>query len=119
MIQCKMLNTSKGPAVYSLRSQIDRDKYRQEMKLVLEKQENLDIRQHEIVEILFDTDENQEKCVKGVVTNLGTVYYGKCIVVCTGTYLRSRIIIGDTVYDGGPTENFRRSIIRMLGEKRS
>jgi tRNA uridine 5-carboxymethylaminomethyl modification enzyme len=65
MIQCKMLNTSKGPAVYSLRSQIDRDKYRQEMKLVLEKQENLDIRQHEIVEILFDTDENQEKCVKG------------------------------------------------------
>jgi tRNA uridine 5-carboxymethylaminomethyl modification enzyme len=106
MIQCKMLNTSKGPAVYSLRSQIDRDKYRQEMKLVLEKQENLDIRQHEIVEILFDTDENQEKCVKGVVTNLGTVYYGKCIVVCTGTYLRSRIIIGDTVYDGGPDGEF-------------
>ncbi|HBN83073.1 MAG TPA: tRNA uridine-5-carboxymethylaminomethyl(34) synthesis enzyme MnmG [Clostridiales bacterium] len=106
LIQMKMLNTSKGPAVYSLRSQIDRGLYQKEMKLELEKQENLDIRQHEIVEILFDTDENQVKTVRGVVTNLGTVYYGKCVVICTGTYLKSRIIIGDVVYDGGPDGEF-------------
>lgn len=106
LIQSKMLNTSKGPAVFSLRSQIDRRMYQNEMRLELEKQENLDIRQNEIVEILFDTDEDKVKTVRGVVTNLGTVYYCKSVIICTGTYLRGRIIIGDVNYEGGPDGEF-------------
>ncbi len=101
LIQAKMLNTSKGPAVFSLRSQIDRREYQNEMKLVLEKQENLDIKQNEITEILFD-----EKAVCGVKTSLNAVYRCKNVIICTGTYLRSRIIIGDVNYEGGPDGEF-------------
>ncbi len=98
-IQSKILNNSKGPAVYSLRAQVDRRGYQTEMKHILELQENLDIRQAEIVELL--TDENKTR-VTGVKTHTGAIFECKAIVLTTGTYLQGRIIIGDVSYSGGP-----------------
>ncbi|ACL77772.1 tRNA uridine-5-carboxymethylaminomethyl(34) synthesis enzyme MnmG [Ruminiclostridium cellulolyticum] len=98
-IQSKILNSSKGPAVYSLRAQVDRRQYQMEMKNILEKQENLDIRQSEVVEIL--TDENKTK-VTGVKTHTGAIFHCKAVVLTTGTYLKGRIFIGDVNYSGGP-----------------
>jgi len=100
-IQSKILNTAKGPAVFSLRAQVDRRKYQIEMKHTLEKQENLDIKQAEVVEIIFDEDEKGRK-ITGLKTHTGAVYNCKAIVMTTGTYLRGRIIIGDVSYSGGP-----------------
>lgn len=97
LIQSRMLNTSKGPAVYALRAQIDRKAYQMEMKKTLEQQENLDIKQAEITDIIV---ENQE--VKGVKTHVGAIYNAKAVVVATGTYLRGSIIIGEVKYEGGP-----------------
>ena len=79
-----MLNTSKGPAVYSLRAQADRKKYQQEMKHTLEKQENLSIKQAEIVDIKVENGE-----VKAVETNIGAIYNVKAVVIATGTYLKA------------------------------
>jgi len=98
-IQSKILNFSKGPAVYSLRAQVDRRHYQIEMKHTLELQENLDIRQTEIVEIL--TDETKTK-ITGVKTHTGAIFECKAIVLTTGTYLQGRIILGDVSYSGGP-----------------
>ncbi len=98
-IQSKILNNSKGPAVYSLRAQVDRRRYQTEMKHTLELQENLDIRQAEIVELL--TDENKSR-ITGVKTHTGAIFECKAIVLTTGTYLKGRIIIGDVSYSGGP-----------------
>ncbi len=98
-IQSKILNNSKGPAVYSLRAQVDRRRYQTEMKHTLELQENLDIRQAEIVELL--TDENKNR-ITGVKTHTGAIFECKAIVLTTGTYLQGRIIIGDVSYSGGP-----------------
>ncbi len=98
-IQSKILNNSKGPAVYSLRAQVDRRWYQTEMKHTLELQENLDIRQAEIVELL--TDENKTR-ITGVKTHTGAIFECKAIVLTTGTYLQGRIIIGDISYSGGP-----------------
>ncbi len=98
-IQSKILNNSKGPAVYSLRAQVDRRQYQIEMKHTLELQENLDIRQAEIVELL--TDEAKTK-ITGVKTHTGAIFHCKAIVLTTGTYLQGRIIIGDVSYSGGP-----------------
>lgn len=98
-IQSKILNFSKGPAVYSLRAQVDRRHYQIEMKHTLEIQENLDIRQAEIVEIL--TDESKTK-ITGVKTHTGAIFECKAIVLTTGTYLQGRIILGDVSYSGGP-----------------
>lgn len=98
-IQSKILNFSKGPAVYSLRAQVDRRRYQMEMKHTLELQENLDIRQAEIVEIL--TDDSKTK-IKGVKTHTGAIFECKAIILTTGTYLKGRIIIGDVSYSGGP-----------------
>jgi len=100
-IQSKILNTAKGPAVFSLRAQVDRRKYQIEMKHTLEKQENLYIKQAEVVEIIFDEDEKGRK-ITGLKTHTGAVYNCKAIVMTTGTYLRGRIIIGDVSYSGGP-----------------
>lgn len=97
-IQSKILNSAKGPAVFSLRAQVDRRKYQMEMKNTLENQDNLDIRQAEIVEILF-TDKNK---VNGVKTHTGAIFNCKAIVLTTGTYLKGKIIIGDVSYSGGP-----------------
>jgi tRNA uridine 5-carboxymethylaminomethyl modification enzyme len=97
-IQSKMLNSAKGPAVFSLRAQIDRRKYHMEMKNVLESQENLDVKQYEIIELLVE----DKKKVTGVKTHTGSVYKCKAVVLTTGTYLRARIIIGDVSFSGGP-----------------
>lgn len=98
LIQSKILNSAKGPAVYSLRAQVDRRRYQMEMKNTLECQENLYIKQAEIVELLT----NEANCVTGVKTHTGAVYLCKAVVLTTGTYLKGRIIIGDVSYSGGP-----------------
>lgn len=96
-IQSKMLNKSKGPAVYSLRAQADRKKYHIEMKHTLELQENLDVKQAEIVEYIVENNE-----VKGVKTHIGAVYGAKAVVLCSGTYLKGKIHIGEVHYESGP-----------------
>ncbi|MBR5587051.1 MAG: tRNA uridine-5-carboxymethylaminomethyl(34) synthesis enzyme MnmG [Clostridia bacterium] len=101
-IQSRMLNVGKGPAVHSLRAQIDRNAYSREMKHYLELTENLDVRQGEITEILF----NDDKSVKGVVSHTGGLYECKCVIIATGTYLKGKIIIGEVSYSGGPDGMF-------------
>ena len=98
-IQSKILNSSKGPAVYSLRAQVDRRQYQMEMKHTLETQENLDIRQAEVIEVL--TDETGTS-VTGVKTHTGAIFQCKAVVLTTGTYLQGKIFIGDVNYSGGP-----------------
>ena len=95
--QLRMLNTSKGPAVYSLRAQADRKKYQEEMKHTLEKQENLYLKQAEIVDIGVE-----EGKVKFVKTNIGAIYNVKAVVLATGTYLKGKIFIGETSFESGP-----------------
>ena len=97
MIQIKMLNTSKGPAVHSLRAQADRKRYQAEMKHTLEKQENLEVKQAEIVEIVVDNNQ-----IVAIKTDLGAVYKVKAIVIATGTYLKGKIFIGEYSKDSGP-----------------
>ena len=97
MIQIKMLNTSKGPAVHSLRAQADRKKYQAEMKHTLEKQENLEVKQAEIVSI---EEENGE--IVAIKTDLGAVYKVKTVIVATGTYLKGKIFIGEYSKESGP-----------------
>lgn len=96
-IQSKMLNTSKGPAVHSLRAQADKKKYQERMKRVLETQENLHLRQLEVVAI-----EVEDGKVKGVLTKNGAFFECKAVIMTSGTYLQSRIIIGDVSYSEGP-----------------
>ena len=96
-IQSKMLNKSKGPAVYSLRAQADRKKYHETMKHVLELQENLDVKQAEIVEYIVENNE-----VKGVKTHIGAIFNAKAVILCSGTYLKGKIHIGEVNYESGP-----------------
>ena len=96
-IQMRMLNTGKGPAVRALRAQSDKVLYQQEMKRVLENEDNLDILQGMVDEIIIEDD-----VVKGVRTNIGSVYYGKTVIITTGTFLRGEIILGDLKYSSGP-----------------
>ena len=96
-IQYRMLNRGKGPAVHSLRAQADRVKYRQYMKHVLELQENLELKQAQIVEIL-----TTDGAVTGVRTQLGAQYGAKAVVIATGTYLDSTVITGQSVIPSGP-----------------
>ncbi|MCI8521204.1 MAG: tRNA uridine-5-carboxymethylaminomethyl(34) synthesis enzyme MnmG [Clostridia bacterium] len=100
-IQSKMLNRGKGPAVHSLRAQMDRKKYHAEMKKRLEYQSNLYVKQAEIVDIL--TDENG---VSGVVTHTGAEYGAKAVICASGTYLRGKILIGDYSRESGPDGMF-------------
>ncbi len=97
LIQLRMLNTSKGPAVHSLRAQADRKKYQAEMKHTLEKQENLYLKQAEIVEIKVE-----ENKIKSVVTNLGAEYEVDCVILATGTYLKGKVFIGENSFESGP-----------------
>ena len=97
MIQIKMLNTSKGPAVHSLRAQADRKKYQAEMKHTLEKQKNLEVKQAEIVKIFVENGK-----VTGIRTDLGAIYSVKTIIVATGTYLKGKIFIGEYSKESGP-----------------
>ena len=100
-IQSKMLNVGKGPAVHSLRCQIDRKRYHIRMKKAVEEQENLQVKQAEIVDIL--TEDNS---VCGVVTHLGTAYTVKAVIVSTGTYLRGKVLIGEYSRESGPDGTF-------------
>ena len=97
MIQIKMLNTSKGPAVHSLRAQADRKRYQMEMKHTLEKQPNLELKQAEITEIILEDGK-----VKSIETDIGAIYNVKSIIVATGTYLKGKIFIGDYSKESGP-----------------
>ena len=96
-IQIKMLNKSKGPAVYSLRAQADRKMYQMEMKHTLEKQENLFIKQAEITKINIKDDK-----VESLETNIGAVYKVKAVILATGTYLKGKIHIGEVSFESGP-----------------
>lgn len=115
-IAIKMLNSSKGPAVQSLRAQIDRKRYHEYMKKVLEETENLYVKQGEIVDILLD---KEGKKVESVITNLGAKYNVKAIILATGTYLKGRIYVGDNIIDSGPdgvaASNKLSKIVRNLG----
>ncbi len=96
-IQYRMLNRGKGPAVHSLRAQADRRRYQQYMKHVLELQENLELKQVQIVEVY-----TQDGKVSGVRTLLGAEYDAKAVIIATGTYLDSTIITGESVIPSGP-----------------
>ncbi len=111
-VQMKMLNTSKGPAVYSLRAQADRKKYQMEMKHTLERQENLFLKQAEIVDIGVENGK-----VKSVETNIGAVYQVKEVILCTGTYLRGKIFIGESSFEGGPDGVFPSKKLSEMLEK--
>ena len=96
-IQYRMLNRGKGPAVHSLRAQADRRKYQQVMKHTLEQQENLELKQGQVVEVL-----TEDGRVTGVRTQLGAIYDAKAVIIATGTYLDSTIITGEVIIESGP-----------------
>ena len=107
-IQMRMLNRGKGPAVYSLRAQSDKGAYHRYMKQVVENTDNLDLRQMQVTDILVENG----RCV-GITTELHEEYRAKAVILCTGTYLESMIIIGDVMYSGGP--NGMRPSIGLSG----
>ena len=96
-IQSKMLNESKGPAVHSLRAQADKQDYSRQMRRTLENTEHLTIRQAEVSELVVEEGE-----IRGVKTFSGALYKGKCVILCTGTYLKARCIYGDVSNPTGP-----------------
>ena len=110
--QLRMLNTSKGPAVYSLRAQADRKKYQMEMKHTLEKQDNLYLKQAEIVDIGVESNQ-----VKWVETNIGAVYQVDNVILATGTYLKGKIYIGEVSYESGPDGVFPANKLSDMLEK--
>ena len=97
-IQSKMLNVSKGPAVHSLRAQADKSDYSRSMRRILENQDNLTVKQAEIVKIITENNE-----VRGVVTNTGTTYECRAAILCTGTYLKARCLCGEAITYTGPS----------------
>lgn len=115
-IQSKMLNVSKGPAVHSLRAQADKSEYSRSMRKVLENTSNLSIVQAEVTEILAEDHK-----VIGVKTYSGAVYYGKAVILCTGTYLRARCIYGEVSNATGPNglqaANYLTDSLKALGIK--
>ena len=115
-IQSKMLNKSKGPAVHSLRAQADKNKYSNTMRQTLENQDNLEIRQGEVVNILVE-----DGSVTGVQTYSGAIYRCKAVVLCTGTYLKARCIYGDVSTHTGPNglqaANYLTDCLKELGIK--
>lgn len=117
-IQSKMLNKSKGPAVHSLRAQADKAEYTRQMRITMENTEHLTLRQAEVTELLFDENnviskdidkekmnvfqgKNRQK-IRGVRTKSGASYFAKCVILCTGVYLKARCIYGDVVNHTGP-----------------
>ncbi len=99
-IQSKMLNVSKGPAVHSLRAQADKADYTREMRMVLENQEHLTIKQAEVCEILWEG--NDKKRITGVKTYTGAIYECQAVILCTGTYLKARCLCGEAITYTGP-----------------
>ena len=114
MIQVKMLNTSKGPAVHSLRAQADRKRYQMEMKHTLEKQENLYLKQGEIVDIKVENGK-----VKSIETDMGAIYEVDSVILATGTYLKGKIFIGEYSRESGPDGVFPANklseVLKKLG----
>ncbi len=108
-IQARLLNTGKGPAVYAIRGQADKTTYQTRMIRVLQSQENLSLKQAMVEKIILD--ENQE--VSAVETETGAIYRTKTVILCTGTYLNGKIIIGEVNYQGGP--NGQRASINLSG----
>lgn len=96
-LQSKMLNSSKGPAVHSLRAQADKNQYHREMKRVMENTENLYIKQGEVKELIIE-----DGCATGVITQTGSKFTSKVVILATGTYLGSKIFIGDAIINSGP-----------------
>lgn len=96
-IQSRMLNTAKGPAVHSLRAQADKTMYHMEMKRTLEEEENLHLKQGEVVDIIVEDGR-----ARGVILKTGACYRSRAVILATGTFLAGRIFIGDSVYDSGP-----------------
>lgn len=96
-IQSKMLNTAKGPAVHSLRAQADKEKYHVEMKKTIESQENLHLKQGEVVDLIVEND-----TVRGVRLKTGECYTSKAVILATGTFLGGKVFIGDRNYYSGP-----------------
>jgi tRNA uridine 5-carboxymethylaminomethyl modification enzyme len=122
-LQNRTLNTGKGAAVQSKRIQADRRRYHQYMKHVLETQPNLRVVQAEVVDLLTETDENGEKFIAGLRTSLGEIWACRRIILCTGTYLDSRVFVGDVNYPSGPdgflparglTESLVREGLRIM-----
>lgn len=115
-IQSKMLNKSKGPAVHSLRAQADKADYSKKMRQVLQNQEHLEIRQMEVTDILAENGK-----ITGVQTYSGTIYHCSAVVLCTGTYLRSRCIYGEVSTQTGPNglqpANYLTDSLKKLGIK--
>lgn len=111
-LQMRMLNTGKGPAVYSLRAQSDKKLYQMTMTKTLESQENLEVKQLMITDLVIE-----DGAVQGVVTELGEFYKAQCVILATGTYLKGKIIIGDCTYSGGPmgqrsAEDLSQSLVK-------
>ena len=113
-IQSKMLNRSKGPAVHSLRAQADKSDYSKTMRLVLESQENLELKQAEVTDIL-----TKDSKVIGVQLYSGAIYRCKAVILCTGTYLKARCIYGDVSNNTGPdglqAANYLSDSLKSLG----
>jgi len=105
-IQFRMLNRAKGPAVHSLRAQADRREYQKIMKHTLEKQENLSLRQAEIVDIGIEVG-----AVSYVQTHTGAIFRCRAVILCTGTYLAGRTIVGEAIQDGGPDGMFAANVL--------
>ena len=101
-IQSKMLNKSKGPAVYSLRAQADKAEYSRSMRETLQNQDNLSIKQGEVCELLSDVDSDGMKRIKGVKLNTGVIYLSDVVILCTGTYLKARCLCGESIIHTGP-----------------
>jgi len=105
-IQSKMLNVSKGPAVHSLRAQADKAEYTRSMRMVLENQEHLTIKQAEVTELLYEElpekEELATKKITGVKTYTGAIYEAKAVILCTGTYLKARCLCGEAITYTGP-----------------
>ena len=122
-IQSKMLNKSKGPAVHSLRTQADKAAYSMSMREVLENQENLEIRQAEVTDILTEEisadeikgkegDFPQKRRVVGVQTHQGTIYSCRAVIICTGTYLNARCLVGESITETGPSGMQRSTFLK-------
>lgn len=105
-IQMRMLNTRKGPAVQALRAQADKPLYIQEMKQILEEQDNLFVRQGMVDELIVE-----EGVCKGVITETKAAYYGKTVIITTGTFMRGKVLLGDIEYESGP--NNQRASVKL------
>lgn len=99
-LQSRILNLGKGPAVHSLRAQIDRRRYSEHMKHVMEMEEGVELVQAEVMSLTRNEDKWE------IITQLEAIYHAKCVILATGTFLGGRIYVGDVAYDGGPDGMF-------------